>query len=275
VIDYISEYQEHLANLDRSERTIKDYIGILRRMDRELAYGLTGACTDELMAWIISPKRGPATRSLYTTIVLGFCNWATDPIDPRLDFNAAIGLPQVRKPKRKPKPIRTEQLADILARAAEPYRTWFTIAAYAGLRCCEIAGLDRAHITEQHIWVYQGKGRKERLVPAHPAVWRAVADLPPGPIALDHDGRTRLTAEKVSHRGNHQLRGPLGYPGVSMHRLRHWHGTFAYRSTKDLRAVQELLGHSSVATTQGYVEVAEEQKLAAVSGLPDVALVAV
>jgi len=269
MIDLIAEYQQHLVDLDRSERTISDYISILRRMDRELEYGLTSACADELKAWIFTPNHGPATRSLYRTVVAGFCAWATNPEDARLDYNAAATLPHVAKPKRKPKPIKTDILADILERAEKPYRTWCTAAAYGGLRCCEISGLDRDHIGEKHTWIKQGKGRKERVVPTHPALWRAVQQLPRGPIALDHDGKTRLTPQKVAHRANHQLRSVLGYPGVSMHRLRHWFGTNTYKATRDLRAVQELLGHSSVSTTQGYVDVDEEQKKAAVIGLPD------
>jgi integrase/recombinase XerC len=268
--DIIAAYEQHLIDLDRSERTVADYIGILRRMDRDLDYGLINSCTDEIKAWIFAPSRGPATRGLYCTIARGFGKWAADPEDPWLDFDATATLPRVAKPKRSPKPVKTEQLADILNRAAEPYRVWFVAAAYEGMRCVEIGGLDRRDVDEENTVIRRGKGRKERTVPTHPVFWRVVRDLPPGPIAVDHDQATRLSAQKVAHRGNHHLRSALRLPGVSMHRLRHWYGTNAYRATKDLRAVQELMGHSSPSTTQVYVEVAEEQKIAAVNGLPDV-----
>jgi integrase/recombinase XerC len=268
-MDLITEYRDHLIRLDRSERTVSDYINILQRMDNELPAGLASACTDELHDWIFIPGRSASTRNLYRATVAGFCAWATDPTDPRLDYNAAAALPRV-KPKRTPRPIlKTEQLGDILARAAEPWRTWFTVAAYAGLRSCEIAGLNREHVTDRHVWVRRGKGGKERLVPTHPRVWAAMQSLPSGPVALDRDRTTRLTAVQVVHRGNRQLRTVLGYPGISMHRLRAWFGTSAYRATKDLRAVQELLGHASPATTQLYVDVDAEQKAAAVLGLPE------
>jgi integrase/recombinase XerC len=272
VIDFIAEYEQHLISLDRSPRTIEDYIGLLRRMDRDLPYGLLRAHTDELREYITAPCRSaPATRSLNTAIVAGFCAWASALDGPHLDYNAAADLPKVKVPQRRRRVIRNDFLTDILRGASEPYRTWFTIAAYGGLRCIEIAGLDRAHVSEKQIWIKEGKGRKERLIPCHPRVWEVVQALPPGPIAVERDGRTRLTAKQVAHRGNHHLRGPLGYPGISMHALRRWFGTHTYKATKDPRAVQELLGHTSLTTTQVYIDVAEDEMAAAVAGLPDVA----
>jgi integrase/recombinase XerC len=270
-MDLIAEYREHLTDLARSPRTIHDYEDILRRADRQLPHGLCGATADELRGWIFTDRRGAASRLLYRTIVCGFFAWATcppdDPDAPWLDYDPSRHLPHVRRPRRKPKPVSTEQLTDMLTRATAPYRTWFLLAAYAGLRCVEISRCDRQHVTETHVWVPSGKGDRERYVPTHPALWRAVAELPPGPIALDHDGVTRLTPQKVAHRGNHQLRKMQA--GASMHRLRHWFGTQTYARTKDLRTVQDLLGHADVSTTQGYVEVVDAQRTAAVAALPD------
>jgi integrase/recombinase XerC len=270
-MDLIAEYRSHLTDLARSPRTIDDYTGILRRADRQLPHGLAGATADELRGWIFVDRRGPASRLLYRTIVCGFFAWATcppdDPDTPWLDYDPSRHLPRVRRPRRKPKPVSTEQLTDMLSRAVAPYRVWFLLAAYAGLRCVEISRCDREHVTEAQVWVPSGKGDRERYVPTHPALWRAVAELPAGPIALDHDGVTRLTPQKVAHRGNHQLRKMQA--GASMHRLRHWFGTQTYARTKDLRTVQDLLGHADVSTTQGYVEVVDAQRTAAVAALPD------
>lgn len=270
-MDLIDVYAGHLADLDRSPRTIADYTGILRRSDRDLPHGLAGATTDELRAWIFTSRRGPASRLLYRTVVAGFFAWAVappdDPDEPWLDYDPASRLPKVRRPRRRPKPVSTEQLTDVLTRAPEPYRGWFLLAAYAGLRCVEISRANREHITETHVWVPSGKGDRERFVPTHPALWRAVAELPPGPVALDHDGVTRLSPQKVAHRGNYRLRQMQA--GASMHRLRHWFGTQTYARTKDLRTVQDLMGHADVSTTQGYVEVVDAQRAAAVAALPD------
>jgi len=73
----------------------------------------------------------------------------------------------------------------------------------------------------------------------------------------------------VSGRGNHQLHHVLGLEGVTMHRLRRWFGTAAYHAAhKDIRAVQELLGHAHVTTTQIYIDTARADMASAVAALP-------
>lgn len=266
VIDLIAGFERHLHDLGRAGSTIDDYMGILRRMNKELPAGLAAACEEELREWIYIPGRARSTRKHYRTAASLFFAWCTDPDDPHLDYDSARKLPIVSVPRGRPRPVPAGQHADILARAQKPYRDWFIIASCAGARCIEIAALDREHITEHSTWL-QGKGDKDRYVPTHPLVWALAQDLPAGPVARDYDG-SRLSRQKVSHRGNHQLRSVLGYPGVSMHRFRHTFGTEAYEACKDIRAVQELMGHGSISTTEIYVAVSEATMRRAVLGLP-------
>jgi integrase/recombinase XerC len=267
--DLIDEYVQHLRDLCRAESTIGTYTDILRRMDRHLPLGLVSANHDELKAWIYSSSHGKAHRKLCRTIADGFFTWACNPADPQLDYNPATMLPLVAVPKGRPNPVAVDQKLDLLARAARPYRDWFLIAAFTGARCTELAALDREHITERRVLLH-GKGDKQRLVPTHPVVWALAQQLPPGPIAVETRGRhrgERLTRQQVSHRGNYQLQRVLGLDGVHMHRLRSTYGTEAYATTRDLLAVQKLLGHASPTTTQTYVEVDDDALDAAVAGL--------
>lgn len=268
MIDFLAGYEQHLRELTRSDSTIDTYMGILRNMNRSLPRGLIYACEDELRSWIFVPGHGQATRSLYVTVATGFFGWASDPDkdDGRLNYDPSRKLPRVASPKRLPRPITEEQLFDILARAEQPYRDWFVIAAYAGARCIEISALDQAHIGKQSVWLH-GKGDKERYVPTHPLVWELAQRLPAGPVAVDHDG-TRLTRQQVAGRGKYRLQNILGYKDVSMHRLRHTFGTAAYEACRDLRAVQELMGHESSKTTEGYVQASKASMRQAVLGLP-------
>lgn len=271
-MDLIAEYHQHLEELldlgRISPNTITTYIGILRHMDRELPAGVASANTDELRDWIKDGGRNIKTRSLYRTAVVGFFRWATSPLDPMLDYNPTQLLPSVRVPRGVARPIRTSQLDDILARASRPYQLPFKLAALAGLRCIEIAGLDTGHVTADELWVSCGKGGKERLVPTHPMIWAEVQRLPAGPVARLRDGR-RADRTNVAVNCNRHLHTTLGYAEITMHRLRHWFGTEAYEASgKDIRATQELLGHSNPATTQGYIAVRSGPKRSAVSGLP-------
>lgn len=261
----LNDYARHLSDIGRADSTIATYLDVLQRMDRQLPVGLVSACKDELRDWIYDDRHGQASRKLCRAIVVGFFTWATSPAEPRLDFNPAVLLPKVAAPKSHGRAIPEAEHMQILQQASHPYRDWFIIASFTGARCIEIAALDREHITERRTWL-QGKGDRPRFVPTHPAVWALAQQLPPGPVAVDARG-TRLTRSQVSHRGNYHLQRVLGFPGVHMHRLRRTFGTRAYEATKDLRAVQELLGHTSPATTQIYVDVNESAMELAVAGL--------
>lgn len=263
--DLIDAYLSYLRRRGRSDATIRTYGGVLRRLDAELPMGLATANAEELEGWIWVDGRSPAAVRLYRTIVGQFFAWATDPRSPRLDFDPSALLPDPPPlPRRVPRPIPTTQLVAILARAREPYRTWYVLAAYAGLRCCEISTLDREHIGQDVIWV-RGKGQRERLIPTHPDVWAAVRDLPPGPVARLADGR-RANRHYVTNCGNDHLRA-IGAHGVTMHRFRHTFATAIYQSSGEL-AAKRLLGHASVATTQIYAQVADAQLIAAIAALP-------
>lgn len=259
----IDEYERHLIGLGRAAATLDSYLGVLRRIDGDLEAGLTCACTDELQDWIFTDEHGPATRALYRAAVAGFFAWATDPDEPRLDYNPARRIPAVHVQPGRPRPVPARQLAAILTGAARPYYVWFVAASHAGARCVEIAQLDRDDITQEETLLH-GKGGRSRLVPTHPLVWQLAQELPAGLVAAG------LNRKQVSLRGNAHL-DRLDVPAVTMHRLRHTFLTSAYDACKDIRAVQRLAGHASVSTTQIYVEAREDVMRLAVAGLPVVA----
>ncbi|MEV6633856.1 site-specific integrase [Actinoplanes sp. NPDC051470] len=269
----LGDYLTHLDDdLDRAESTVEHYEEILARMDAELPAGLNRACAEELQAWISQPApdgtpRDRRTRAHYATIARGYFAFLCDPADPVLDFNPAALLPRLADPGgTRVRPVETATLFDVLARAAMPYRRWFLVAAYAGLRCVEVAGLKRADITE-HEMLINGKGAKVRAVPTHPAIWAAV-QAEAGLVCRRANGQ-RATRQHVSNTGNWYLHHTLGLPGVHMHRLRKWFGTEAYKASgNDILAAQELLGHASPSTTQIYVQPGRAGMERAVAGLP-------
>lgn len=265
--DLITAYARHLRDQGRATATIEQYLWLLLRIDAALPAGLAKATTAQLRLWLATEEWSPSTRHHYRAAIRGFFLWACDPDEPLLDTpDPSRRLAKVKVPDRVARPIRDDQLATILERARSPYLLWFLLAALGGLRCIEIAQLHREDVTAEQMWV-QGKGGKARLVPTHSKIWETVRHLPPGPLAVDELGE-HLDRAKVAHRGNHHLAKILGGRGVSMHRLRHWFATATYASSgEDIRAVQELLGHSNVAVTQRYVQVGSGRKAAAVAAL--------
>lgn len=273
-MDLIDEYLQHLADLDRSEETIGSYRGILRRMDEQIPAGLENATADEIKAWVNAPKpdgspRCAKSRSLYRSVAVKFFDWACGPNVQVLDFNSARLTPEVSVPRgTRVRPIDTDTLRLILGSAVMPYRRWFLIASHAGLRCIELARLERSDINRQEMRVF-GKGSVTRYVPTHPLIWAEVQGVK-GPVCPRLDGG-RARPEYISSRGNDYLQNMLGMPDVHMHRLRKYFATATYKTSgKDLRAVQKLLGHANIGTTELYVEPESGGMVAAVADLPSV-----
>jgi len=141
----------------------------------------------------------------------------------------------------------------------------------SGLRVSELVGLNAsdAHLEVRVVRVW-GKGRKERVVPFGQKAWEALKDYADvrsrmlaekGPrepggeteaLFLNRWGR-RLTARGVARRVDFHAR-KMGLPRhVSPHALRHSFATHLLEAGADLRAIQELLGHANLSTTQKYV----------------------
>lgn len=271
---YIQDFLAHLAHGPakdrRAESTRDTYRDALRVLDRDLRpRGLARSSAEEITA-IIDTRNTDATRKLYRSAVVSFFKRACDPDDPWLDFDPRPWLDSYQVKRGESREIPTAELHDIMARALDPFRIWFLLAAGAGLRAVEISRLDREHIDSTSMLVH-GKGGVDRTVPTHAEVWAAVRGLPRGPIARDRHGR-RANRKGVDGRGNHHLQHTLGYPQWSMHDFRRWFGTNAHEQANgDLAVSQELLGHASPTTTRIYVNVHAAKKRAAVAALPLVA----
>lgn len=139
-----------------------------------------------------------------------------------------------------------------------------------GLRISEALGLTRGTAPLGDVLTITGKGQKQRMVPVLPAVRAAVDDYlaacpwrpaPNGPLFVGARGgplNPRLIQGKMT-----ALRGFLGLPDTATpHALRHSFATHLLGGGGDLRAIQELLGHASLSTTQRYTGVDTERLLA-------------
>jgi integrase/recombinase XerC len=143
-----------------------------------------------------------------------------------------------------------------------------------GLRLSEALGLSRAEATTGEQLTITGKGRKERQLPVLPAVRTAIADyLASCPHALAADDPLFVGARggplhpRLVQRQMESLRGFLGLPATATpHALRHSFATHLLGAGGDLRAIQELLGHASLSTTQRYTSVETERLLAVYDG---------
>ncbi|AXK82617.1 tyrosine recombinase XerC [Pseudolabrys taiwanensis] len=191
---------------------------------------------------------------------------------------AAVRTPKL--PKTLPKPLAAssaKQMTDIDVRAGEERETWvlardaavLALLYGSGLRISEALGLKRKDADGRDALTVLGKGNKTRMVPVLPQVTKAIADyvalcpydLPPdGPLFLGARGGP--LSPRIVQLAMARLRGALGLPdSATPHALRHSFATHLLARGGDLRAIQELLGHASLSTTQIYTAVDAEHLL--------------
>lgn len=265
-MDLIDAHVAHLRAGGYSVRTITDRYELLVRMDDELPMGLCESTTDELATWLSVPTWSQWTRCTYFGHVRGFFRWACAGSDPYLDWDPSADLARPRNPNRVPHPVTEEELNAALSRSDRRWRLVVLLASYAGLRAGEISRLRREDVTEEQIRVVRGKGGRDAVLPTHPAIWALVARMPAGLLVRTRTGK-QFTGDQLSVMARHHF-DSIEMPEVHLHRFRHFFATALLRAGSDIRTVQDLMRHSSLATTAGYIAVTDEQKVKAVSGLP-------
>jgi integrase/recombinase XerC len=196
---------------------------------------------------------------------------------------AAVRAPKIAKTLPKPLGIASaRRIADIDLRAGEEREPWvlardaavLALLYGSGLRISEALGLKRGQVPapgEGDAITVVGKGNKSRMVPVLPQVLALIADyvavcpydLPPtGPLFVGAKGGP--LSPRIIQLAMERLRGALDLAETATpHALRHSFATHLLARGGDLRAIQELLGHASLSTTQIYTAVDTEQLLQA------------
>lgn len=223
----------------------------------------------QVREWLAQGRRkGLASTTLQRRLsaLRAFFTWQARQSGERR--NPAIGVQAPRKPRRLPDVLETDQVSAYLApgNRDDPLRLRDLAMAElfysSGLRLAELRGVDLDDIDRSEgLITVTGKGRKTRVVPVGKAALEAIqAYLPERPQPMSGDeqalflsGRRRRISERAIQSRIKLLaqRGGLGRD-VHPHMLRHSFASHLLESSGDLRAVQELLGHSDISTTQIY-----------------------
>jgi integrase/recombinase XerC len=269
----------------------RDLIGFLDFLSRHLGgppglADLAALKSGDFRAWLAHRTQAGLARSSTAralSVVRGFYRFLDR---EALAHNAAIGA--IRSPRATravPKALAVAEMGELIVRAGEPEREtsepWVAVRDVAvlillygcGLRISEALGLNRRDLPTDRpaggSLVITGKGGKQRMVPLLPIVVDAIAAYvaacpytlaPDGPLFVGVRGG-RLNPRIVQGRLQ-SLRAQLGLPKqATPHALRHSFATHLLGAGGDLRAIQELLGHASLSTTQRYTDVDAERLL--------------
>ena len=145
-------------------------------------------------------------------------------------------------------------------------RLIFELLYGCGLRVGELVGINLEDLDRAERWIrVRGKGRKERLVPFGRAAGEAldrylqVRPATEQPALLLNLRKGRLTARSVERIVKRYAVALMGDPSLHPHSLRHAFATHLLSDGADLRAIQELLGHASLSTTQKYTQLSLEE----------------
>lgn len=281
--DALAQWGDQLRAIDgKAEATLSAYradvVGFLSFLIQHYGEGfgpkrLADVTISDMRAWMAHERaQGLSGRSLARALssVRGFARWCAD----RHDFEPTAIL-AARSPRFKaplPRPVSTDAARDLIAQvettAREPWvgardSALLTLLYGCGLRISEALGLTGAQAELGEVLRIRGKGGKERIVPVLPVARAAVADYarvcpfdmtPEGP--LFRGVRGGALHPRMVQKTMEAARLQLGLPATATpHALRHSFATHLLGAGGDLRAIQELLGHASLATTQTYTAV--------------------
>ena len=166
-----------------------------------------------------------------------------------IDHNPAALVESPRLPRRAASPVTTAEVHRLLDSTTGATRLAVMLAAYAGLRVSEIAALrgEDVDLTNMMLMVRDGKGGKDDPVPLAPVLADELALWPRSGFLFRSQSGSAVAARI---RTAYRRLGVVARP----HDLRHSFGTEAARTSGDLRAVQRLMRHRSIATTERYVD---------------------
>ncbi|WP_234412195.1 tyrosine recombinase XerC [Nocardioides sediminis] len=287
----LGDYERHLVSeRDLTPHTVRAYLGdVSSLLDHAHRLGFEDLADLDLRAlrsWLAKQQtlgKSRTTLARRATAARVFTAWLHRTGRAPADAGASLGSP--KQHKTLPPVLRADEAADLIRAAAELADDGSPVGLrdvamlellYAtGIRVGELVGLDVDDLDRdrQVVRVF-GKGRKERAVPyGRPAAralkfWLELGR--PGLVvqgagpALFLGARGRRIDQRVVRELVHRRIADVpGAPDIGPHGLRHTAATHLLEGGADLRSVQELLGHASLATTQLYTHVTTDRLRAA------------
>ncbi|MEO1680225.1 MAG: tyrosine recombinase XerC [Pseudomonadota bacterium] len=281
--DAQARWLAHLTGVEgRAANTAQGYAADLRGFLAFLTLHLGGApgpsalariAQSDMRAWMAHERaRGLSARSLARALsaVKSFARWLAD--HDAVEVTAILATRAPRVQRKLPRPLSEDAARAMLdtapLNAAEPWiaardAAVLTLLYGCGLRISEALGLTGAALPLGTSLRIRGKGGKERVVPLIPAARRAVeaylaaCPFPVTPEApIFRGARGGVLNPRIVSGAMASARMQLGLPATATpHALRHSFATHLLDAGGDLRAIQELLGHASLSTTEGYTSV--------------------
>ncbi|MFJ4173977.1 tyrosine-type recombinase/integrase [Microbacterium sp. NPDC089696] len=268
--DLLEAFADYQRSGNRAVRTIRTRESILRAFAARQETDLLTATVFHMRRDIGRQEIAPSSRATTRATFLAFYTFVHDE-GLRAD-NPALRLPVVRVPKRRPRPYSQEQIDRMLSTGAyKRTRAMILLGAYQGLRASEIAAVHSDDVDlESGTMKVLGKGGRTDYLPLHDVIRDLAPTMNEGwwfPARGGRDGH--IKGQSVSDlMTDARDRAGIVDKRLTGHSLRHSFGTELVRGRANIRAVQELMRHASLAHTQQYTLVLDEDEREALSVLP-------
>ena len=266
-------YLKMLGQQGKSAHTLSAYGRDLTELVRLLTEGSSETSQDLTRRDFVAAlkrlsQQGLSERTLARKLSAWrqYCGWLVQ--SGMMDNDPTFNLKAPRLPERLPKALPQEELNHMLDSApvddslAVRDHALFELMYGSGLRLSEIHGLDLGDVLLDEGWVsVTGKGRKERQVPLSGKSVEALRAYLSERVAADSE-TALFTGKNGTRLGQRQIQKRLqtwavqqgSGQHISPHMMRHSYASHLLQSSRDIRAVQELLGHSNLSTTQIYTK---------------------
>lgn len=271
-IEDFADYQRLVRG--RSEATVRGYASDLRDLAArvETFEGLSLNVLREWLAAAVAAGKSRATLARRTASIRAFSSWAVR--EGYLDTDIAARLVSPKVPKHLPTVLDAQESKDLMevsltSDEAEQLRdsAMLEVLYATGMRVAELVGLDEGDIDfSRRVARVTGKGNKQRIVPFGQAAATALEQwLERGRPLMAKEGPAVFVGSRGARINQRQVRrvvekaaAIIGETGLTPHGLRHSAATQLLEGGADLRVVQEILGHSSLQTTQVYTHVSAQ-----------------
>lgn len=246
----------------------------ITNIDKNFLNNITIMDIYEFLTFLQTKKSdGAAARSRKVSSIKGFYTYLTVKTNT-LENNPTIALDNPKIGKTLPKHLSLEESLELLNSVDGPFKErdylMLTLFLNCGLRLSELAGINISDISTDYILTVTGKGNKQRLIYLNNACKEALKSylaVRAVDCVIDKDAlflskrKKRISVKTVQFTVKKYLElAGLGSKNYSTHKLRHTAATLMYQhGGVDIRALQMLLGHENLGTTQIYTHVSDEQ----------------
>lgn len=259
----LNQWKTDLRARRRSPQTVALRYHHLRRFARESRPSPTDVTEDVVLHWAANQNWRATTRNSYYASLRSFFGhfWRDNP-----QRDPTLRLTRVPVPRSVPKPTPEAVVTAAYKDADRRTRMLISLMAELGLRRNEAAQVHLSDIEPDmigHSLLVHGKGGHERLLPLPSDIAKDLISL------CENNGGYAFPGQVNGHISGHWagklVNRALG-PGWNPHGLRHRFASAGYAQERDIRAVQELLGHTSPTTTMTYTRIPDGALLRTVAG---------